>query len=155
MHASNIAARERKSYGVRTFSVKEMAFDILGLMHPLLFSIAQVEPIRAGLNGGMDRLPDLAGIATRIRLSLNKSAIFVAQSPRIIPQISKLSMVQRRSVSSSRPTLPITLISVSDFPALESLAYILELHDGVPWQGHCHLWRSGLGEVQERDGKWR
>jgi hypothetical protein len=34
-------------------------------MYPLLFSITQVEPI----NG---RLPDLAAITTRIRLSLNK-----------------------------------------------------------------------------------
>jgi len=35
-----------------------MAFKILGLIHPLLFG--QVEPIWADLNGGMDRLPDLA-----------------------------------------------------------------------------------------------
>jgi hypothetical protein len=46
------------AYGVRTFSAKEMAFNILGPMHPLLFSITQVEPIWADLNGGMDRLPD-------------------------------------------------------------------------------------------------
>jgi fatty acid synthase subunit beta len=52
--------------------VKEIAFNILGLMHPLLFSTTQVEPIWADLNGGMDRLPDLADITTRIRLSLNK-----------------------------------------------------------------------------------
>lgn len=49
-----------------------MAFNILGLMHPLLFSITQVEPICADLNGGMDRLPDLADITTRIRIKLNK-----------------------------------------------------------------------------------
>jgi fatty acid synthase subunit alpha, fungi type len=43
-------------------------------MHPLLFSITQVEPIWADLNGGMDRLPDLAEITTRIRNDLNKKA---------------------------------------------------------------------------------
>ena len=43
-----------------------MAFNIFGLMHPLLFSITQVEPIWADINGGMDRLPDLADITTRI-----------------------------------------------------------------------------------------
>lgn len=58
----------------RTFSAKEMAFNILGLMHPLLFSITQVEPIWADLNGGMDRLPDLAEITTRIRSSLMKKS---------------------------------------------------------------------------------
>jgi fatty acid synthase subunit alpha, fungi type len=69
MSATNIVAHELESHGIRTFSAKEMAF-ILGLMHPLLFSITQVEPIWADLNGGMDRLPDLADITTRIRLNL-------------------------------------------------------------------------------------
>ena len=74
MDATNTVAHELESYGVRTFSAKEMAFNILGLMHPLLFSITQVEPIWADLNGGMDRLPDLAEITTRIRLSLQQKS---------------------------------------------------------------------------------
>ncbi|KAF8071859.1 fatty acid synthase [Lyophyllum atratum] len=74
MGPTNIVAHELESYGVRTFSAKEMAFNILGLMHPLLFSITQVEPIWADLNGGMDRLPDLADITTRIRTTLHKKA---------------------------------------------------------------------------------
>ena len=74
MGPTNIVAHELESHGVRTFSAKEMAFNILGLMHPLLFSITQVEPIWADLNGGMDRLPDLADITTRIRSKLNKKA---------------------------------------------------------------------------------
>lgn len=74
MDATNTVAHELESYGVRTFSAKEMAFNILGLMHPLLFSITQVEPIWADLNGGMDRLPDLAEITTRIRLGLQQKA---------------------------------------------------------------------------------
>ncbi|KJA22996.1 hypothetical protein HYPSUDRAFT_201793 [Hypholoma sublateritium FD-334 SS-4] len=74
MGPTNIIAHELESYGVRTFSAKEMAFNILGLMHPLLFSITQVEPIWAELNGGMDRLPDFADITTRIRIKLNKKA---------------------------------------------------------------------------------
>ncbi|KAI0368773.1 fatty acid synthase [Pilatotrama ljubarskyi] len=74
MGATNTVAHELESHGVRTFSAKEMAFNILGLMHPLLFSITQVEPIWADLNGGMDRLPDLADITTRIRTDLNKKS---------------------------------------------------------------------------------
>jgi fatty acid synthase subunit alpha, fungi type len=74
MGPTNIVAHELESYGVRTFSAKEMAFNILGLMHPLLFSITQVEPIWADLNGGMDRLPDLAEITTRIRTNLMKKS---------------------------------------------------------------------------------
>ena len=49
-----------------------MAFNILSLMHPLLFRITQVKPIWADINGGMGRLPDLADITTRIRSKLNK-----------------------------------------------------------------------------------
>ncbi|KDQ57051.1 hypothetical protein JAAARDRAFT_35647 [Jaapia argillacea MUCL 33604] len=74
MEATGMVAQEIESHGVRTFSQKEMAFNILGLMHPLLFSITQVEPIWADLNGGMDRLPDLAEITTRIRLNINKKS---------------------------------------------------------------------------------
>ncbi|KAF8206176.1 fatty acid synthase [Mycena galopus ATCC 62051] len=74
MGPTNIVAHELESYGVRTFSAKEMAFNILGLMHPLLFSITQVEPIWADLNGGMDKLPDLADITTRIRSDLMKKS---------------------------------------------------------------------------------
>jgi fatty acid synthase subunit alpha, fungi type len=76
MGASNVVAHELGSYGVHSFCAKEMAFNIIGLMHPLLFSITQVESIWADLNGGMDRLPDLADITTRIRLSLIKRAGF-------------------------------------------------------------------------------
>ena len=53
MNAASLVSQELESYGVRTFSAKEMAFNILGLMHPLLFSITQVGPIWADLNGGM------------------------------------------------------------------------------------------------------
>ncbi len=74
MDATNMVAHQVETYGCRTFSAKEMAFNILGLMHPLLFSITQVEPIWADLNGGMDRLPDLADITTKIRLNLNSQA---------------------------------------------------------------------------------
>lgn len=74
MNATNMVAQQVESHGVRTFSAKEMAFNILGLMHPLLFSITQVEPIWADLNGGMDRLPDLAEITTTIRTTLNQEA---------------------------------------------------------------------------------
>ena len=72
MEPTNVVAHELESHGVRTFSAKEIAFNVLGLMHPLLFSITQVKPIWADLNGGMDRLPDLADITTRIRSKLNK-----------------------------------------------------------------------------------
>ena len=68
MNATNMVAQQVEGHSVRTFSAKEMAFNILGLMHPLLFSITQVEPIWADLSGGMD----LAEIITGIRITINK-----------------------------------------------------------------------------------
>ncbi|KAI6142487.1 hypothetical protein BKA82DRAFT_4438238 [Pisolithus tinctorius] len=74
MDTTNIFTWEVKAYGVHTFSMKKMAFNILGLMHPLLFSITQVEPIWADLNSRIDHLLDLADITTCIRMDLNKKS---------------------------------------------------------------------------------
>ena len=68
---TNIVAHELESHSVHTFSAQETVFNILGLM---LFSITQVEPIWADLNGGMDCLSDLNDITTRIRSKINKKA---------------------------------------------------------------------------------
>jgi hypothetical protein len=44
---TNALAHELESYGVHTFSAREMAFNVLDLMLPLLFGKTQVEPIWA------------------------------------------------------------------------------------------------------------
>jgi fatty acid synthase subunit alpha, fungi type len=59
------------THGVRTFSAKEMAFNILGLM---LFSITQVEPVWGDLSGDFDRIAGLADVAARVRADINKNA---------------------------------------------------------------------------------
>ncbi|BGP33270.1 fatty acid synthase alpha subunit Lsd1 [Rhodotorula toruloides] len=74
MSATNSVAEGIEAQGCRTFSAKEMAFNILGLMHPLVFDVAQIEPVWADLNGGMDKLPDLANLTTEIRKKLNLTA---------------------------------------------------------------------------------
>jgi fatty acid synthase subunit beta len=74
MDQSNMVAQELETHGVRTFSAKEMAFNILGLMHPIVFSITQVEPVWGDLSGGFGRIADLADMANRIRVSINTKA---------------------------------------------------------------------------------
>jgi fatty acid synthase subunit beta len=109
-----------ESYGIRTFSAKEMAFNILGLMHPLLFSITQVEPIWADLNGGMDRLPDLADITTRIRLSLNKKS----ELRRVIARDNAADFKVINGLEAERVFQTVNVTPRAnfcfDFPALES-----------------------------------
>ena len=58
----------------RNFSAKEMVFNVLGLMHPLLFSITQVEPIWVDLSDGVNRLPDLAELMNKLRRDLNSQS---------------------------------------------------------------------------------
>lgn len=50
MSATNLVAEGIEALGVRTFSAKEMAFNILGLMHPLVFDVAQIEPVWADVS---------------------------------------------------------------------------------------------------------
>lgn len=44
-------------------------------MHPLLSSIAQVEPIWADMAGGMDRLPNFAEMTLKIRTAINQQEL--------------------------------------------------------------------------------
>ncbi|CAH7682981.1 expressed protein [Phakopsora pachyrhizi] len=74
MSGNNLIAEQVESHGLKKFSAKEMAFNILGLMHPLLFDVGQVEHGWADLNGGMEKLPDLTKIANKIRLKINQFA---------------------------------------------------------------------------------
>ncbi|KAI0077780.1 fatty acid synthase [Panus rudis PR-1116 ss-1] len=120
MDANNMTAHEVESHGVRTFSSKEMAFNILGLMHPLLFSITQVEPIWADLNGGMDRLPDLADITVRIRNDLLKKS----ELRRAITRDNAADFKVTNGVEAEKVLQTVNVTPRAnfrfDFPALES-----------------------------------
>jgi len=76
-----------------------MAFNILGLMHPILFSITQVEPVWGDLSGGFDRIADLADMTGRIRISINEKAeLRRAILPVITPLSSRSSMALKPNV---------------------------------------------------------
>lgn len=53
MSATGSVAEGIEAKGVRTFSAKEMAFNILGLMHPLIFDVAQIEPVWADVSSSL------------------------------------------------------------------------------------------------------
>jgi fatty acid synthase subunit alpha, fungi type len=99
MSATNTVAETVEAHGARTFSAKEMAFNILGLMHPLLFSITQVEPIWADLNGGMDRIPDLADVMTRVRGEMNAESALRRSITRDNAADFRVTMVLRPRMS--------------------------------------------------------
>ncbi|KAJ2143604.1 fatty acid synthase alpha subunit Lsd1, partial [Coemansia sp. RSA 678] len=74
MNANNIVAEGIEKLGVRTFSTQEMAFNILGLMHPTISALAQTEPVWADLNGGFQFIPDLKEATARLRASIRESS---------------------------------------------------------------------------------
>ncbi|KAJ2630931.1 fatty acid synthase alpha subunit Lsd1 [Coemansia sp. RSA 1290] len=74
MNANNIVAEGIEKLGVRTFSTQEMAFNILGLMHPTINALSQAEPVWADLNGGFQFIPDLKEATARLRASIRESS---------------------------------------------------------------------------------
>jgi len=67
MSVNNITAEGVEAYGVRTFSQAEMAFNLLGLMSPAIVDLCQSEPVFADLNGGLQFIPDLKEMMSRLR----------------------------------------------------------------------------------------
>ncbi|KAJ1741439.1 fatty acid synthase alpha subunit Lsd1 [Coemansia sp. RSA 1086] len=59
MAVNNTIAQQIEAHGTRTFSTAEMAFNILGLLHPDVVDIAQHVPIWADLNGGLQRIQNV------------------------------------------------------------------------------------------------
>ncbi|KAF9580624.1 3-oxoacyl-[acyl-carrier-protein] synthase, partial [Lunasporangiospora selenospora] len=74
MSNNNMVAEGIEKYGVRTFSTQEMAFNILGLMHPSITNLCQVEPVWADLNGGLQYLPNLNEITASLRAEYRQTS---------------------------------------------------------------------------------
>lgn len=74
MSGNNIVADGVEKLGVRTFSQQEMAFNLLGLMSPAIVDLCQTEPVWADLNGGLQFLPDLKDLMTRLRAEIMETS---------------------------------------------------------------------------------
>ncbi|KAJ2546755.1 fatty acid synthase alpha subunit Lsd1, partial [Coemansia sp. RSA 1836] len=72
MSGNNIVAQEVERLGVRTFSTREMAFNILGLAHPHICRIAHSQPIWADLNGRMACIDDLGDVVGKARQDIQR-----------------------------------------------------------------------------------
>ncbi|KAL3426492.1 fatty acid synthase subunit alpha [Phlyctema vagabunda] len=77
----DLVAEGMEKLGIRTFSQKEMAFNILALLSPPVTQLCIDEPLVADFSGGMGHFPDIKGATTGIRaaiqqLSENRRAIF-------------------------------------------------------------------------------
>ncbi|KAI9439787.1 fatty acid synthase [Lactarius indigo] len=151
MDQSNMIAQEVETHGVRTFSAKEMAFNILGLMHPILFSITQVEPVWGDLSGGFDRIADLADMTSRIRISINKKA-------ELRRAIARDNAAEFKAINGAEAERVLQTINITpranfrfEFPELpeaQSLESLSQLRDVIDLDKVIVI--SGFGEV----GPW-
>ncbi|KAI5952755.1 FAS2 [Candida jiufengensis] len=74
MSANNIIAEGIEKLGVRTFSQKEMAFNILGLLTPDIIKLCQENPVMADLNGGLQFIDNLKEFTSKLRNDLTENA---------------------------------------------------------------------------------
>ncbi|KAJ1746765.1 fatty acid synthase alpha subunit Lsd1, partial [Coemansia sp. RSA 1821] len=72
MSGNNIVAEYVESTGVRTFSAGEMAFNILGLLHPQAYAMAARSPVWADLAGRFQFYPDLTKSIVNLHQALGK-----------------------------------------------------------------------------------
>ncbi|CAI1780489.1 hypothetical protein SEUBUCD646_0P00590 [Saccharomyces eubayanus] len=70
MSANNVIAEGIEKMGVRTFSQKEMAFNLLGLLTPEVVELCQESPVMADLNGGLQFVPELKEFTAKLRKEL-------------------------------------------------------------------------------------
>lgn len=74
MSANNIIAEGIEKAGVRTFSQKEMAFNLLGLLIPEVVQMCQKSPVMADLNGSLQFLTDLKDFTNKLRSDLTETS---------------------------------------------------------------------------------
>lgn len=74
MSANNIISEGIEKKGVRTFSQKEMAFNILGLLTSQIAQLCQEEPVVADLNGGLQNIGTLREFTWKLRSDLLETA---------------------------------------------------------------------------------
>ena len=118
MSANNIIAEGIEKMGVRTFSQKEMAFNILGLLTPAITQLCQEEPVMADLNGGLQFIDNLKDFTTKLRTDLLESseirrAVAIEQGieqkivngPQVDANYTKVEVEPRANLKFEFPTL--------------------------------------------------
>ncbi|KAJ2742157.1 fatty acid synthase alpha subunit Lsd1 [Coemansia sp. BCRC 34301] len=107
MSGNNAVAQEIEGLGVRTFSTREMAFNILGLVHPRIYRIASSQPIWADLNGGMGCLHDIGGVVGNARQSIQRQSsllqVIAREASLDYAALNRLSPAQPVSVKDTAP----------------------------------------------------
>ncbi|CAN3501907.1 fatty acid synthase subunit alpha [Diutina catenulata] len=127
MSANNIIAEGIEKMGVRTFSQKEMAFNILGLLTPSIIQLCQEEPIMADLNGGLQFIDNLKEFTTKLRTD-------VIEDADIRRAVSIESAIEQKVVNGDNVDVNYSKVTVQpkanmkfEFPTLKSYSDIKQV----------------------------
>ncbi|KAI7825086.1 acyl transferase domain-containing protein [Kickxella alabastrina] len=148
MSANNLVTPEIEKHGVRTFSTREMAFSILGLLHPYICRAVHRSPIWADISGGINNLQDVAQLLASAQRDIDSRT----RTCRAISLEAALDSAALSHKNSSAPANVADLSALADhkhqFPAPKSYN---ELHHLVALQGMVNLDKvvviTGYGEV--------
>ncbi|KAJ9080881.1 fatty acid synthase alpha subunit Lsd1 [Entomophthora muscae] len=148
MNQNNIVSEGVEKLGVRTFSTQEMAFNILGLMHPVIVNMAQEEPVWADLNGGFQYLPNFKDALFKLRQQITEtSSIRRAITADNAIDFTIVNGPTAASAFKTRMAIPRSNIKLS-FPTLkkyEQLASLQHLRGMVDLEKVAVI--TGFGEV--------
>ncbi|KAI8326430.1 hypothetical protein GQ54DRAFT_336614 [Martensiomyces pterosporus] len=148
MSSNNILSYELETIGVRTFSTREMAFNILGLLHPDISKLAETEPVWADFSGGIRWLPNIGSTINGIRSSLNTASRIMKET--IIEFANEYGALTggREHLLYVEPTYDPLANHKYRFPAIKSYEQLKHLHH---LQGMVNLDKvvvvTGYGEV--------
>ncbi|KAI9502069.1 acyl transferase domain-containing protein [Coemansia spiralis] len=72
MSGNNLLARDIEINGARTFTTREMGFNILGLLDGQICEIANKQPLHVDFNGWLNQLDDIGGMAGDINRTIKQ-----------------------------------------------------------------------------------
>ncbi|KAJ2823305.1 fatty acid synthase alpha subunit Lsd1, partial [Coemansia erecta] len=79
MSTNNMVAQHIEALGVRTYSTREMALNIIGLLQPSIAHIAHRRPVWADFSGGMGRASDLNAAVSKAREDIDTESRIMQQ----------------------------------------------------------------------------
>ncbi|KAJ3195403.1 3-oxoacyl-[acyl-carrier-protein] synthase [Irineochytrium annulatum] len=152
MSGNNIVAEGIESLGARTFSTHEMAFNLIGLLHPDIVKLSYTEPVWADLNGGLAAVKDLNKFTSSLRRDLLETSDVrravaretaldskVARGPR---KAEGVMVTPRANMKFQFPTLPQkqNLSHLRGMLDLEKVVVVTGFGEVGPWGSSRTRW---------------
>ncbi|KAI9503777.1 acyl transferase domain-containing protein [Coemansia spiralis] len=148
MSGNNLVAPEVEKLGVRTFSTREMAFNILALLQPRIYRASIKQPIYASLKGNFDSINDLGKVTAQIQKNIIRRSNGFNRALNEMAFDSEILFPQIASKSSSMVDMSSLSRHMHYFPkpkTYEKLEHLRHLQDMVNLDKVVVI--TGYGEV--------